>query len=96
VKVPVKPCSVSSNDYVFSYQNTQEFIFPDLNENNFSFQVYNSSGGMEYSIEVSQRIPSSWNGYGTTGQKLSIGSYSFRFTNSENKLLQQGTITIVD
>lgn len=96
VKVPAKSCAVTSNDYIFSYQNTQEFIFPNLNESDFLFQVYNSSGGMEYSIEVTNRVPSSWNGYGTTGQKLSIGSYSFRFTNSANKVLQQGTITIVD
>ena len=96
VSVPVKSCAVTSKDYVFSYQNTQEFTFPDLSENDLSFHVYNRAAGLEYSVEINNGIPSSWNGYGSNGQKLPIGSYSFRFISSDNKVLQQGTITIVD
>lgn len=95
LKVPSRSCLEASRDYVFSYQNTQEFIFPDMNENDFSFQVYNSAGGLEYSVTVLNGMPDSWNGYSTSGQRLSVGSYSFRFM-ADGKILRQGTITIVD
>jgi hypothetical protein len=94
--VPGKVCVATSRDFVFSYQHSQGFEFPDLNETNVTFRVVNRSGGLEYSTEVIGGVPSSWNGYSTTGQKLAIGSYSFQFVSSDHQLLLQGTITIVD
>jgi hypothetical protein len=92
-----KPCldKNAPHDYVFSYGNSTEWIFPETTENNFTFNLYGSGGNLLYSANIVNGNPSSWNGYGFNNQKLGTGLYIFHFTKSGNIILQ-GTITVVE
>ena len=93
--VEEKECATKKIDIVYSYQNSSEWIFPELLEDNFQFNVYTTSGVIIYSSTSVNNYPSSWNVIGSDGQRLSIGLYTFRFLNAGN-ILMQGTITIAD
>lgn len=86
-----KECVQEVNGIISYAQNTAWEI--PAGERTGMLMVYNAGGGLVAEVKVEDQA--TWNGYDNQSQRLKAGAYYYRFI-SDNKIIAQGSITILE